>query len=77
MDKKMKGVNDWTALPTGVAATAAVGQARGSGDKKKVPVTVDQFDNLSMSLENAKGFAAKTPGCYSKWVREKRRRGRC
>jgi hypothetical protein len=52
IDKKMKGVYEWTALPTGVSARAAVGQAQPSGDKKKVAVDITQYPNLCMSLDN-------------------------
>ncbi len=60
-NKKMKGVYDGTALPTGgVTATAAVGQAQARGDdKKKTVVDVSQFSNLTMNLENVEAAENK------------------
>jgi hypothetical protein len=58
IDKKMKG--DWTALPIGVSATAAVGQAQARGDeKKKTVVDITQYPNLGMNLENVQAAENK------------------
>jgi hypothetical protein len=57
IDKKLKGVNDGIALPTVVAATAAVGQAQASGVEKKPP-DISGYDNLSMSLDHWTGVSA-------------------
>jgi hypothetical protein len=42
IDKKMKGVHEGIALATGVAATAAVGQAQ-------TPLDLGQYSNLTIS----------------------------
>ena len=57
IDKKLKGVYDGIALPTGVSATAAVGEARTAVEKKPPVVDISGYDNLSMSLDHWSGVS--------------------